>query len=82
MRERGEELQPSGCIAFVLCVCVWECLSADGEGAPALLITERLYVNPKASVVVNLGEEAILNVFIVQRAALQMKYDDDVDYSW
>lgn len=53
----------------------------DGEGAPALLITERLYVNPKASVVVNLGEEAILNVFIVQRAALQMKYDDDVDYS-
>lgn len=80
MRERGEELQPSGCIAFVFCVCV--CVSVEGEGAPALLITERLYVNPKASVVVNLGEEAILNVFIVQHATLQMKYDDDVDYSW
>ena len=58
-----------------MCVCVWR-----GEGAPALLITERLYVNPKASVAVNLGEEAILNVFIVQCTALQMKYDDDVDY--
>ncbi len=30
----------------------------------ALLIIERLYVNPKASVVVNLGEETILNILL------------------
>lgn len=30
----------------------------DGGGAPAPLIKGSLYVNPKASVVVNLGEEA------------------------
>ncbi len=44
-----------------MCVCVCVC---RGEGALAQLITERLYVNPKASVVVNLGVEANLNGFL------------------
>lgn len=46
----------------MMCVCVFVC--RGGEGTPALLITERLYVNPKASVVVNLGEEANLDIFL------------------
>lgn len=72
MREWGEESQPPGCVAFALCVCLShaECVCVcvqggrEGGGMPTLLITERLYVNPKASVVVNLGEEAILNILL------------------
>lgn len=56
MRKWGEELQPSGYIA--LCVCVSEYVCEHNN------IIERLYVNPKASVVVNLGEEAILTILL------------------
>lgn len=47
-------------VATLWCVCLCVC----GRGREALLIIERLYVNPKASVVVNLGEEVILNILL------------------
>lgn len=52
-------------LLYGVCVCVLcMCLCVSVEGGVALLIIERLYVNPKASVVVNLGEEAILNILL------------------
>lgn len=62
MRDWGEELQPYGCIALrVVCSCAkggW----GMGFGGAALLIIQRLNVNPEAYVVVNLGKEATLNI--------------------